>query len=69
MGKEIIIYNLIAIFQHGKCGNSEAGFNRINLKEEFDVVVESIKLIADKNFMEFYSNAREQVKERFCFLE
>ncbi len=36
----------------------------VRLKEEFDSVVESIELIGDKEFMDSYKKAKEQIKKR-----
>ena len=34
------------------------------VKEEFDTIVESIELMQDKQFMESYKKAKEQIKKR-----
>ncbi|MDP1694334.1 MAG: hypothetical protein Q8L34_02225 [Candidatus Woesearchaeota archaeon] len=34
------------------------------VKEEFDTIVESIELMQDKEFMESYKKAKEQIKKR-----
>lgn len=36
----------------------------IKLKDEFDAVVESIELMSDRDFMDSYSKAKEQIKKR-----
>ncbi len=34
------------------------------VKEEFDTIVESLELMQDKEFMESYKKAKEQIKKR-----
>ena len=34
------------------------------VKDEFDTIVESIELMQDKQFMESYKKAKEQIKKR-----
>jgi hypothetical protein len=34
------------------------------VKEELDAIVESIKLMQDKDFMESYKKAKEEIKNR-----
>ena len=34
------------------------------VKEKFDTIVESIELMQDKEFMESYKKAKEQIKKR-----
>ncbi len=36
----------------------------VRLKEEFDSVVESLELMSDKEFMDSYGRAKEQIKKR-----
>ena len=36
----------------------------IRIKEEFDSVIESIELMADKEFMESYKKAKQEIKNR-----
>ena len=36
------------------------------VKDEFDTIVESIELMQDKQFMESYKKAKEQIKKRDC---
>lgn len=38
--------------------------NLVRLKEEFDLVVESLELMSDKDFMESHKRAKEQIKKR-----
>ena len=44
--------------------NKEAITDLIRVKEEFDSIVESLELMADKEFMDSYKNAKEQIKKR-----
>jgi hypothetical protein len=44
--------------------NKEALADLVKLKEEFNSVVESLELMADKEFMDSYKKSREQVKKR-----
>ncbi len=36
----------------------------IRLKEEFDLIVESLELINNKEFMESHNKSKEQIKNR-----
>ncbi len=36
----------------------------IRLKEEFELIVESLELINDKEFIESHKRAKEQIKKR-----
>ena len=36
----------------------------LRVKDEFDMIVESMELMAGKKFMESYRKARQQVKEK-----
>ena len=36
----------------------------IRIKEEFDLIVESLELMSDKKFMESHKRAKEQIKNR-----
>ena len=36
----------------------------VRIREEFDSVMESIELIADKEFMESYRKAKQEIKNR-----
>ena len=42
--------------------NKEAIIDLIRVKEEFDSIIESLELMADKEFMESYKKAKEQIK-------
>ena len=42
----------------------EAIKDLVKLKEEFDVIVESLELMSDKEFMDSYEKAKEQIKKR-----
>ena len=44
--------------------NKEAIIDLMRVKEEFDSIVESLELMADKEFMESYKKAKEQIKKR-----
>ena len=44
--------------------NKEAISDLIRVKKEFDSIVESIELMADKKFMDSYTKAKEQIKKR-----
>lgn len=44
--------------------NKEALADLVKLKEEFNSVVESLELMADKEFMDSYKKSKEQVKKR-----
>ena len=47
--------------------NKVAFMDLIRVKEEFDGIVESMELMANKEFMASHSKARKQVKDReFC---
>ena len=44
--------------------NKEAIMDLLRLKENFDDIIESLELMADKEFMESYQRAKEQIKNR-----
>ena len=44
--------------------NREAVEDLVKVKEEFDAIVESIELMSDKEFMDSYKKAKEQIKKR-----
>ncbi|MBI2124859.1 hypothetical protein HYT92_03650 [Candidatus Pacearchaeota archaeon] len=44
--------------------NKKAIFDLVRVKEEFDSIVESLELMADKEFMNSYNAAKEQIKKR-----
>lgn len=44
--------------------NKSAIIDLIKLKEDFDSIVESIELMSNKEFMDSYKRAKEQVKKR-----
>lgn len=44
--------------------NKQAVVDLVKVKEEFDAIVESIELMSDKEFMESYKKAKEQIKKR-----
>lgn len=44
--------------------NKQAIFDLIKVKDEFDSIIESLELMADKGFMESYNKSKEQIKKR-----
>ena len=42
----------------------EAINDLVKLRDEFDAVIDSLELMADKDFMESYKKSKEQVKKR-----
>ena len=44
--------------------NKKAILDLIKVKEEFDAIVESLELTSDKEFMDSYKKAGEQIKKR-----
>ncbi len=44
--------------------NKQAISDLIKIKEEFDRVVESIELMGNKEFMNSYNKAKDQIKNR-----
>lgn len=44
--------------------NKQAVIDLVKIKGEFDAVVESIELMGDKEFMNSYTKAKEQIKKR-----
>ena len=44
--------------------NKKAILDLVRVKDEFDSIVESLELMADKNFMDSYNKAKEQIKKR-----
>ena len=44
--------------------DKQAIFDLIKVKDEFDSIIESLELMADKGFMESYSKSKEQIKKR-----
>jgi len=50
--------------QEGILINREAVKDLVKVKEEFDAIVESIELMSDKEFMNSYNKAKEQIKKR-----
>ena len=43
--------------------NKEAFVELMKLKEEFDLIMESIELMNDKEFMKSYKQAKEEIKK------
>lgn len=44
--------------------NKQAITDLIKVKEEFDSIIESIELMGNKEFMDSYKKAKEQIKKR-----
>ena len=44
--------------------NKEALKDLLRVKDEFDTIIESLELMADKEFMDSYQKAKEQIKKR-----
>jgi len=44
--------------------NKQAIVDLVKVKEEFDVIVESMELMSDKEFMESYKKSKKQIKKR-----
>ncbi len=44
--------------------NKEAITDLVRIKEEFNSIIESLELMADKEFMDSYKKSKEQVKKR-----
>ncbi len=44
--------------------NRQAISDLIKVKEEFDSIVESLELMSNKEFMNSYKKAKEQIKNR-----
>jgi hypothetical protein len=44
--------------------NKQAIKDLVKVKEEFDTIIESLELMGDKEFMDSYNEAKEQVKKR-----
>ena len=43
--------------------NKEALSDLIRIREEFDLIVESLELMGDKEFMKSYKKAKEEIKK------
>ena len=44
--------------------NKEALVDLLKVKEDFDLIVESIELMSNVEFMKSYKKAKEQIKKR-----
>ena len=44
--------------------NKKAIFDLVRVKDEFDSIVESLELMANKEFMNSYTISKEQIKKR-----
>ena len=44
--------------------NKQAIVDLLKVKNEFDVIIESLELINDKDFMNSYKKSKEQIKKR-----
>jgi len=57
--------------QHSVVLSREAVNDLLRVKEDFDAIIESIELMSNKEFMESYKKAKEQIKKREfaeCFI-
>lgn len=46
------------------CINKNAILDLVRIKDKFDTIIESLELMADKEFMESYKKAKDQIKKR-----
>jgi len=44
--------------------NKQAILDLVQIKDSFDNVVESLELMSDKDFMDSFNKAKEQIKNR-----
>ena len=44
--------------------NKKAIVDLVRVKDEFDSIIESLELMADKDFMRSYAKAKDQVNKR-----
>ncbi|MBI4438973.1 hypothetical protein HY640_03520 [Candidatus Woesearchaeota archaeon] len=44
--------------------SKKAIFDLLKVKEEFDSIIESLELSSDKEFMDSYNKAKEQIRNR-----
>ena len=44
--------------------NKEAIMDLVKVRNEFDSIIDSLELMSDKDFMNSYKKAKEQVKNR-----
>lgn len=44
--------------------NKQAIADLVKVKEEFDAIVESMEMIGNKEFMDSYKKAKEQIKKK-----
>ena len=44
--------------------DKQAILDLVRVKNEFDSIVESLELMGDKEFMDSYRNAKEQIRKR-----
>jgi len=44
--------------------NKQAILDLVKVKEEFDLIVESLELMSNKEFIESYKKSKEQIKKR-----
>ncbi len=44
--------------------NKQAILDLIRIKDEFDIVIESLELMSDEDFMNSYRRSKEQIKKR-----
>ena len=46
------------------CVKKDAILDLVRVKNEFDAIIESLELMSDKEFMDSYKKAKEQIKKR-----
>lgn len=44
--------------------NKQAILDLLKIKEDFDMIIESLELMSNKKFMDSYKKAKEQIKKR-----
>ena len=44
--------------------NKQALLDLIKVKEEFDIIIESLELMGDKKFMNSYKKAKKQIEKK-----
>jgi len=44
--------------------NKQAIIDLVKVKDEFDTIIESLELMGDKEFMDSYKKAKEQIKKK-----
>ena len=46
------------------CIRKDAIIDLVRVKDEFDTIVESLELMADKDFMDSFNKSKKQIKDR-----